>query len=93
MSEYQVVDLSADTQGLQAFGGVGKVDVDQLRTQLTDIRDSLAPLMQEEEVPNRFGLTEMEIALSVSVEGKILFVAKGAAEATIKLTFGRPESD
>lgn len=33
----------------------------------------------------------LEIALSVSVEGKVLFVAKGAAEATITLTFGRSD--
>lgn len=48
MGTYEVVDLTAPTgDSLKAFGGIGEVDVDKLRDQLLDIRNSLAPLTEE----------------------------------------------
>ncbi len=92
MSTYQVVDLTA-AQGPQAEAQ-GEIDLDSLRSQLEEIRDALMPVLgAEEPTQSGLGLESVEIALSVGFEGKVWFVAKGTAEASITLTFSRPKSE
>jgi hypothetical protein len=71
--------------------GAGHVDTDKLREDLAEIRDSLSPVL-EEEPGNKLALSELEIGLTLSAEGKLLFIATAGVEATITLTFSRPTS-
>jgi hypothetical protein len=50
----------------------------------------VAWMAEAESSQNSFGLQTLEIDLTLGAEGKIWFIAKGSAEASIKLTFGRP---
>lgn len=93
MTDFGVIDLSTESP-VQATAiedwGDRKVNLDEVRAQLEVIRDAILPVATGGGTPGGFGLQSLEIALAVSGEGKILFVAKGAFEASIALTFGRP---
>ena len=65
------------------------VDTEALRQQLTEIRDSLSPVLEETGAP--FRLSEMEIALTLDARGKVLFIGEAGVEASITLTFSRPD--
>jgi hypothetical protein len=93
MPKFEVVDLSVVdlTAAETTIEAKGEVDLDSLRSQLEQIRDAIIPLLQAQQ-PAGIGLSSIEIALSVGFEGKVWFIAKGTAEASIKLTFARPES-
>ena len=99
MAEYGVIDLSTENPMLVTAGGEGfgfggnrSVDVSTVRTQLEEIRDAILPVASGGDGGGGFGLQTLEIDLTIGAEGKIWFVAKGSAEASIKLTFGRPAS-
>jgi len=91
MGSYGVVDLTAapNTTGVDTLTPAGQVDLEKLRDQLTDIRDALHPLLEADATTHGLGLASVEVKLSVGFEGKVLFVAKGSAEASITLTFAR----
>jgi len=92
MSEYEVRDLTAGASALQGGGEAGSVDLDSLREQLEEIRDSLTPVVSDQAEGDGLRLQEIELSLAVGLEGKVWFVAKGTAEASLKLTFGRPDA-
>lgn len=89
MATFEVVDLSTTQTLVEARGDV---DLDSLRSQLEQIRDSIAPLLETTGEPGKLALNSIEISLTVGIEGKVWFIAKGTAEASITLTFERPES-
>ncbi|ABW09534.1 hypothetical protein Franean1_0067 [Parafrankia sp. EAN1pec] len=97
MGRYGIVDLAGiqkeDVDALLApyWTRDNVVDVSDISSQLRDIRDSLAPLIDEDGTPasTSFGLRSVEISLALSLEGKVMFVAKGSVDASIKLSFGR----
>jgi hypothetical protein len=92
---FRVVDLTqASPQDeakspLQA-GNIGTVDLDKLSGQLHEIRDALNPVIAEQAEEQPFHLSTMELALTVGLEGQVWFVAKGKAEASLKLVWSRP---
>jgi hypothetical protein len=98
MATYGVLDLTSESpvqvtaegQGLIDLDGQRGFDLDHVRSQLEEIRDALLPVAKTESSQNSFGLQTLEIDLTLGAEGKIWFIAKGSAEASIKLTFGRP---
>jgi hypothetical protein len=63
------------------------IDTDDLREQLAEIRDSLDPLLSDS--GRDLSLSSVDIALTLSASGKVLFIAEGAVEASITLTFSR----
>lgn len=69
--------------------GGGEVDTAELRQQLADIRDALAPVL-EDDGGAALRLSSLEIGLTLSASGKVLFIAEAGVEATITLTFSRP---
>lgn len=96
MATFEVVDLSSMKSPAADVSLTGNVDLDGLRDQLQQIRDSLSPLLDDQETAAgepAMGLQELELALSISLEGKVWFIAKGNAEASITLKFGRAKAD
>ena len=87
-STFEVVDLTAAGSPLQG-GTHGSVDLDSLRGQLEAIRDALTPVVAEQAADEHIRLKEIELALTVGVEGKVWFIAKGTGEASITLKWGR----
>jgi hypothetical protein len=89
---FSVVDLTradapAETETmLQARIG-GKVDLDDLSSQLGEIRDALNPVLADQGADHAFRLRSMELDLTVGLEGQVWFVAKGKGEASLKLTW------
>jgi hypothetical protein len=95
MTDFGVIDLSTESPvQVTAIGGWGdrKINLVEVRRQLEEIRDAILPVATGGGTQGGFGLQSLVIALTVSAEGKILFVAKGAIEASISLTFARPET-
>jgi len=95
MTDFGVVDLSTESPvqvtAIEDWGD-RKVNLEDVRRQLEEIRDAILPVATGGGTQGGFGLQSLEIALAISGEGRILFVAKGAFEASIALRFGRPES-
>jgi len=92
VADYGVIDLTAQSplEGVNAdFVPGGPVNLTRLRSQLEEIRDALLGITEEEPEPGKFGLQTLEIDLTIGAEGTVWFIAKGSAEASIKLTFGR----
>jgi hypothetical protein len=91
MSEFGVVDLqtSSPLEGIARADALrAGIDLEKLRDQLQEIRDGLAGIAGES-AADGLRLETLEIDLTVGAEGSVWFVAKGSAEASIKLTFGR----
>lgn len=85
---YDIVDLSAGP-GVQVEAW-GKVNPRNLVEKLIPIRDALTQLIE----PNsKFGLQSLEVSLTLTAEGGVAFIAKGSAEASLTLTFARPETE
>lgn len=87
---YPVSDLSA-TSGL-ALESRAIVDPRELASQLKDIGDAIAPVLAEDRDEGSLGIKSIEIALTIGAEGGVWFVAKGSAEASIKLILERPST-
>jgi hypothetical protein len=76
---------------VDAFGtDAPSIDTNDLRNQLEEIRDSLDPLLSE--TGRALSLTSVDIALTLSASGKVLFIAEGGVEASITLTFSRDQT-
>jgi hypothetical protein len=92
-AEFSVVDLSRNDFGrgpalLQA-SEIGQVDLDALRDQLVEIRDSIGQVIDSSCEAGALHLSTIELDLTVGLEGKVWFIAKGSAEASLKLTWSR----
>lgn len=83
---FPVADLSSGA--VLAFERPPTVDPADLARQLKAISDAIAPVLDDAQT-GRLGLAELEIALTIGVEGGVWFVAKGSAEASILLRFRR----
>jgi len=90
-SAFSVVDLTQGQSPLQATQH-GRIDLDDLRGQLEEIRDALTPVVAHQAQDERLRLQSLELSLTVGLEGKVWFIAKGKGEASIKLVWGRSES-
>lgn len=85
MGDYEIVDLTTDVTVRQE--SFANVDPQHLGAQLAQIRDAIVPVLGDGAAPGGMGLDSVELALTVGLEGKVWFVAKGSADASIKLTF------
>ena len=81
---YPVADLSSSPA--LAFSRSAAVDPQRLAEELKDISEAIAPVLDGARA-GRLALSELEIALAIGVEGGVWFVAKGSAEASIRLRF------
>jgi hypothetical protein len=91
---FGVVDLSKtapfeEAASPLAGAAAAVIDLDRLRGQLNEIRDALSPVLDQQSAQNGFRLSSMELQLTVGLEGKVWFVAKGTGEASLKLTWSR----
>jgi len=92
LATYGVAEI-AQAEGLTVIEQRGAVDLDDLSGQLQEIRDAITPIIAgETQTAGDFGLESLEISLTVGAEGKIWFIASGSAEASITMTFSRPEA-
>jgi hypothetical protein len=95
MADFGVVDLTAPVPPTPPVTTTslkpGTVNLDRLKGELDEIRQTLQPVLTEADAQaaTHFGLRELEIKLAVGLEGSLFFVAKGSADASITLTFGR----
>ena len=90
MAEYEVAELT-QTEGLTDVELRGKVDLDELRDQLREIRDAINPVITEVPADGVLGLESVVISLAIGYQGKILFLVSGSVEASITLKFSRPK--
>jgi hypothetical protein len=66
------------------------VDTDDLRDQLKQIRNSLDPLLSDPGAG--LSLDSVDIGLTLSASGKVLFIGETGVEASITLTFTRGQA-
>ncbi len=101
MAEFDIVDLTVAEEGPRvrskggaagqaAAGTLGSVDTAVVAAGLDALREDLAAHVK----PDKSGLRLMTVTvkLSVSAEGKVAFVAKGSAEASIEVVFSAAEA-
>jgi hypothetical protein len=70
----------------------GEVDLDELRDQLREIRDAINPIITEVPADGPLGLKSLVLSLTVGYQGRIQFLASGSVQASITLTFTRPNT-
>jgi len=90
-TRYGVAELT-QTEGVVDVELRGEVDLDELRDQLSEIRDAINPIITEVPADGALGLESLELSLTVGYEGRILFLVSGSVQASITLTFSRPNS-
>lgn len=97
VAEFDIVDLTVSDDGpvkaplkgkvagQSASGMLGSVDTAVVAAALESLRHDLSAHVK----PDRAGLrlTTVTVKLTVSAEGKVAFVAKGSAEASIEVVF------
>lgn len=86
--KYPVADLTSSTS--MAMRSTTEVEPRAIAAQLQQIRDAIGPTLVESASARSAGLKQVEIALTIGAEGGVWFVAKGSAQASIKLTFETP---
>ena len=91
MATYGVAEIS-QSEGLTDVELHGRVDLDELRDQLREIRDAINPIITEVPADGPLGLESLVISLTVGYQGRIMFIVSGSVEASITLTFSRPNS-
>jgi len=84
---YPVADLT--TPHAEALERRTMINPSEIARQLRDISDAIAPVLEDEQPKQGFGLEKIELTLTIGAEGGVAFVAKGSAEASITLTFNR----
>lgn len=91
MATYEVAEIK-QVEGAVVKERLGKVDPEALSAQLAEIRNALDPFVDSGGQASAFGLESLEIALTIGAEGKVWFVASGSVEASITMTFSRPDN-
>lgn len=91
---FGAVDLTSQrpfeqTASPLAGSAPGVVDLESLRSQLSEIRDALSPVIEQQSAQPGFRLNSMELSLTVGLEGRVWFVAKGSGEASLTMTWSR----
>ena len=90
-TKYEVAELT-QTDGEMDVELRGEVDLDELRDQLREIRDAINPIITEVPADGALGLESLVLSLTVGYQGKLLFLVSGSVQASITLTFSRPEA-
>lgn len=96
MAQFDIVDLTVPAEelgpqskgkvaGQGAGGTLGSVDTAVVAAGLESLREDLAAHVKPDTAGLR--LATLTVKLSVSAEGKVAFVAKGSAEASIEVVF------
>jgi len=92
--EFDIVDLTesgADGSKAARAGAtgqaltIGRVDSADIAASLNAIRQDISAHLEAPD--DGLGLTQLVVRLTLSAEGKVAFVAKGAAEACFEVTF------
>ena len=90
MATYGVAEIT-QSEGLTDVELHGKVNLDDLREELIEIRDAINPIITEVPADGALSLQSLVLSLTVSRQGRILFLMSGSVEASITLTFSRPK--
>ena len=106
MAEFDIIDLTLtdedqapvapprrpSTIGGQGAGGrVGRIDTATVAAELESLRQDLSAHITAERTG--LHLTTLHVKLTLSAEGGVAFIAKGAAEACIEVTFASAGTD
>jgi hypothetical protein len=100
VAEFDIVDLTVEEEpaakpsakgkaaGQSAASTLGSIDTSVVAAGLESLRQDLAGHIK----PDKGGLrlTTVTVKLAVSAEGRVAFVAKGSAEASIEVVFSIP---
>ncbi len=95
MPEFEIVDLTEPPEppsrartarGTAQAIGVGRIDTAAVAASLEALRKDISATVT---APTKGGLrvTNLVVKLTLSAEGSVAFIAKGAAEASIEVTF------
>jgi|GEM_PF-1416883 len=74
------------------FGQVKKVPAKSVETQWRQTLETLMTLTTVSPDSDRWTLEQIEVGLTLSAKGELLFIAEAGAEASIKLTLKRKET-
>lgn len=99
MAEFDIVDLTVSDEdeaqpplrrpssigGQGANAVVGRIDTATVAAELESLRQDLNAHISAEQTG--LHLASMSVKLTLSAEGRVAFIAKGAAEACIEVTF------
>ena len=87
----QVEETGTTSTEAEEYVKYGKpmVDPDRIANEIADIKRRLSTIFEDGDAEKHFILQSMEVQLAIGVEGGVWFVAKGTAEASLKLVFGR----
>ena len=91
MANFDLVDITGvgvTTRGLGGASVVGSIDTGELAKQLDTLRADLDTKIGESG-QGGLGLRSVVVKLTIGAEGRIAFIAKGSAEASIEVTFAR----
>lgn len=92
LATYGVAEIT-QTEGVTVVERRGDIELDRLSEQLQEIRNAINPIIADEtQAEGGFGLQSLEISLTVGLDGKIWFIASGSVEASITMSFSRPEA-
>jgi hypothetical protein len=106
MAEFDIIDLTLTDQdevqvapprrpstiGGQGAGvRVGRIDTATVAAELESLRKDLSAHITAERTG--LHLTTLHVKLTLSAEGGVAFIAKGAAEACIEVTFASAATD
>jgi hypothetical protein len=90
LASYGVAEIT-QSEGLTDVELHGKINLDDLREELIEIRDAINPIITEVPADGALSLQRLVLSLTVSRQGRILFLMSGSVEASITLTFSRPK--
>ncbi|HEX8101115.1 MAG TPA: hypothetical protein VF533_00745 [Solirubrobacteraceae bacterium] len=89
-TNFDVVDLSQRESLLQGEDmATGSVNLEDLRGQLEEIRDALSPVVTSPVPGDGLRLESLELDLTVGLEGRVWFIAKGKGEASLRMKWSR----
>jgi hypothetical protein len=91
LATYGVAEIT-QSEGLTDVELHGKVNLDDLREELIEIRDAINPIITEVPADGALSLQRLVLFLTVSRQGRILFLMSGSVEASITLTFPAPKA-
>ena len=96
--EFAIVDLTVDepsappspegVSGQAAGQYIGDIDTTAVAAALEALRADLAAYL-DDSASSSLRLDEVSVKLTLTAEGRVAFVAKGAAEACIEVSFRR----
>lgn len=106
MATFDIVDLTqpdevetgtapsgrpSSVRGQGAVNRIGSIDTATVAAELESLREDLSSHVKADR--KGLHLSSLSVKLTLSAEGRVAFIAKGAAEACIEVTFSSTSAD